>query len=146
MKKFLKEFKEFALRGNVLDLAVGVVVGGAFSKIVTALVENIFMPVIGIIIGGIDISGLSLTIGTGENAAVLAYGAFLTTVIDFFLIALCVFLFVKLVNSLWRKKKVEEAVEEPKRLCPYCRQEVDAEATRCPHCTSQLDVPAAEEE
>ena len=146
MKKFLKEFKEFALRGNVLDLAVGVVVGGAFSKIVTALVENIFMPVIGIIIGGIDISGLSLTIGTGENAAVLAYGAFLTTVIDFFLIALCVFLFVKLVNRLWRKKKVEEAVEEPKRLCPYSRQEVDAEATRCPHCTSQLDVPAAEEE
>ena len=146
MKKFVKEFKEFALRGNVLDLAVGVVVGGAFSKIVTALVENIFMPVIGIIIGGIDISGLSLTIGSGENAAVLAYGAFLTTVIDFFLIALCVFLFVKLVNRLWRKKKVEEAVEEPKCLCPYCRQEVDAEATRCPHCTSQLDVPAAEEE
>ena len=115
MKKFVKEFKEFALRGNVLDLAVGVVVGGAFSKIVSALVENIFMPVIGIIIGGIDISGLSLTIGTGENAAVLAYGAFLTTVIDFFLIALCVFLFVKLVNSFRRKKAVEEAVEEPKR-------------------------------
>ncbi|MBS5644882.1 MAG: large conductance mechanosensitive channel protein MscL [Clostridiales bacterium] len=141
MKKFVKEFKEFALRGNVMDLAVGVVVGGAFSKIVSALVENIFMPVIGIIIGGIDISGLSLTIGTGENAAVLAYGAFLTTVIDFFLIALCVFLFVKLVNSFRRKK----AVEEPKRLCPYCRQEVDAEATRCPHCTSQLEAPAAEE-
>ena len=127
MKKFVKEFKEFALRGNVMDLAVGVVVGGAFSKIVTAL------------------SGLSLTIGSGENAAVLAYGAFLTTVIDFFLIALCVFLFVKLVNSFRRKKAVEEVVEEPKRLCPYCRQEVDAEATRCPHCTSQLEAPAAEE-
>ena len=126
MKKFLKEFKEFALRGNVLDLAVGVVVGGAFSKIVTALVENIFMPVIGIIIGGIDISGLSLTIGTGENAAVLAYGAFLTTVIDFFLIALCVFLFVKLVNSLWRKKKVEEAVEDVYKRQPLARIAVNA--------------------
>lgn len=136
---FLKEFKEFAVKGNVIDMSVGVVIGTAFSAIVTSLVNDIFMPVLGIITGGMDLSGLALTVGEGEGAAVLAYGAFLNAIINFLLIALCLFLFVKAINRLRRKKEVVAPAPAPKRLCPYCRQEIADDATRCPHCTSAIE-------
>lgn len=107
----MNEFKEFALRGNVLDLAVGVVIGGAFSAIVTSLVKNIITPLIGIILGGHDISGLMVKVGTAE----LTYGAFLQSIIDFVIIAFAIFIFIKLINTLTTKfkKPTEEVVEEP---------------------------------
>lgn len=110
MKKFIAEFKEFAMRGNVINLAVGVVIGGAFSKIVSSLVENIITPFIGIITGGTDVSGLMLQIGNAQ----FKYGAFLQSVIDFVIIAFSIFIFIKLINSLKSKaaKPEEETVEE----------------------------------
>lgn len=136
MRKILKEFKEFATRGNVIDLAVGVVIGAAFSAIVTAFVDHILMPVVGIITGGFDISGLSVTVGT----AVFAYGQFINAVINFLLIAIFLFTFVKIINRTRQmgKKKEEEVKPEPVRVCEFCRQPVDKLAVRCPHCTSEI--------
>lgn len=108
----IKEFKEFISRGNVIDLAVGVIIGGAFGKIVTSLVDDIIMPIIGIIIGGLDFSQLSVSVGE----ATIAYGAFIQSIVDFFIIALCIFLIIKLINR-FRKKK-EAPVEEPKEPEP----------------------------
>lgn len=146
MKKFLAEFKAFALKGNVIDLAVGVMIGGAFGNITSSLVNDIFMPLIGMLTGGLDFSSLfialdgnhydSLQAAADANAATLNYGKFITTVVDFALIALCVFLFVKLVNKLMPKK--EQAPKKAARLCPFCKSEIADDATRCPHCTSQL--------
>ncbi|GHU82467.1 large-conductance mechanosensitive channel [Clostridia bacterium] len=143
IKKLLVDFKTFALQGNVLNLAVGVMVGGAFGKIVTSLVNDIFMPLIGLLTGGIDLGGLFLaldgkaypTIQAAADAGVgtLNYGSFLSGVIDFLLIAACVFLFVRLVNRV-----VPQKPTEPPRKCPYCQSEIDPAATRCPHCTSAL--------
>ncbi len=127
---FLKEFKEFISRGNVMDLAVGVVIGTAFTAIVNSLVNDIIMPVVGIVTGGVDFSGLFLEIG----GAKLTYGNFISSVISFLLIALVVFFMVKFVNKLRRPAPVQAAV--PARLCPYCRMEIADDATRCPHCTS----------
>ncbi|MBE6081199.1 large conductance mechanosensitive channel protein MscL [Sporanaerobacter sp. PP17-6a] len=106
----LKEFKEFALKGNVVDLAVAVVIGGAFGKIVSSLVDSIIMPLVGILIGGIDFSSLSLTIG---NASI-KYGEFIQSVIDFLIISFAIFLFIKLTGSFFKKKKEEEHDKEPK--------------------------------
>lgn len=111
VNKFINEFKTFVARGNVLDLAVGVVVGGAFSKIVTSLVNDIIMPVIGVIIGGRDFTNLSLKVGE----ATIAYGAFIQNIIDFLLIALCIFVFIKFMNNFFIKKKEEEKKESPKK-------------------------------
>lgn len=106
----LKEFKEFALKGNVVDLAVAVVIGGAFGKIVSSLVDSIIMPLVGILIGGIDFSSLSLTIG---NASI-KYGEFIQSVVDFLIISFAIFLFIKLTGSFFKKKKEEEHDKEPK--------------------------------
>jgi large conductance mechanosensitive channel len=114
MSKFLTEFKEFAMRGNVIDMAVGVVIGGAFGKIVTALVDSVIMPLVGIATGGADFSdqGWVLREAVGDQPeVVLAYGAFIQAIIDFLIIAFCIFLAVKAINKLSRKK--EEAPEEP---------------------------------
>lgn len=108
MKKFLEEFKAFAVKGNVIDMAVGVIIGGAFGKIVTSLVNDVVMPLIGIILGGRNFAELSLTIGE----SVIKYGAFIQNVIDFLIIALCVFMFVKLMAQLAKLRKVEEVKEE----------------------------------
>lgn len=114
MKKFMDEFKTFAMKGNVLDMAVGVVIGGAFSKIVSALVENIIMPLLSIILGKINLATLSLTINAGGSGEiVLAYGAFLQTILDFLCIAFSLFLAVKLINKFQRKKE-EAPKAEPK--------------------------------
>lgn len=110
VNKFLGEFKTFVSRGNVLDLAVGVVVGGAFSKIVTSLVNDIITPLIGVIIGGRDFSSLSLKIGDAN----IAYGSFIQNIIDFIIIAFCIFVFIKLINKFFIKKKEEEIKEEKK--------------------------------
>lgn len=104
MKSFLKEFQDFAMKGNVLDLAVAVVIGGAFGKIVTSLVNDVIMPLMGIILGGIDLSGLSFTIGE----SVLTYGVFLQTILDFVIIAFCIFMLVKAMNIVMKKRKVAE--------------------------------------
>ncbi len=145
-KKFLSDFKAFITRGNVIDLAVGVMIGGAFGKIVSSLVADLFMPLISLLTGGLNFSGLFISLNgktyqtieaaNADGAGTLNYGAFLTNVIDFLLIALCVFLFVRLIG-VFAHKKAEAPKPEPRR-CPYCFDEIDARATRCPHCTSEL--------
>ena len=129
----VKEFKAFILRGNVMDLAVAVIIGGAFGKIVSSLVTDIIMPLIGLIIGGIDFTGLAFTIGK----ATVTYGNFINNVIDFIIIALVIFLMIKGIDSL--KKKPAPVVAEPvTKECPHCFTTIPIKATRCPNCTSQL--------
>jgi large conductance mechanosensitive channel len=133
-----KEFKTFAFKGNVMDLAVGVMIGAAFGKIVSSLVTDIFTPLLSLITGKMDFSTLAFKFGEGEAAASLNYGLFIQSVIDFILMALCIFLLVKLVSKL---RKPEPVAPKPApRKCPYCMSEIDPEATRCPHCTSLLSA------
>jgi large conductance mechanosensitive channel len=127
----LKEFRDFAMRGNVIDLAVGVIIGGAFGKIVGSMVNDILMPLIGLLLGGIDFSQLSFTVGE----AVILWGAFLQAVIDFVIIAFVIFLIVKAAN---KAKKEEPAAEPTTKACPQCFTDIHIKATRCPNCTSQL--------
>lgn len=140
-KGFIEEFKKFIMRGNVMDMAVGVIVGGAFTSIVTSLNQDILTPILGIF-GGTDFSNLKVTLGSGENAPVLCYGNFITAVINFLITAFVIFVLVKSINKIGDKliKKEEEAPAEPTtKMCPYCRSEIAKEATRCPHCTSNLE-------
>lgn len=158
----LKEFKEFALKGNVMDLAVGVVIGAAFQNIVTSLVEDIIMPCVSILIGKVDFSDMVLTVG---NASI-KYGNFITTIVNFLIIAFSIFLVVKNINKLNNAEKIKELngkiinsidkkgklkaskkveveaeavpVEPETKICPYCLTEIKYKATRCPHCTSEL--------
>ncbi len=131
----LKEFKEFALRGNVVDLAVGVIIGGAFGKIVSSLVGDVIMPLVGLLTGGVNLSGLAFTVGE----ATVRYGNFLQSVVDFLIIAFSVFLFVRAFNRLRAKPTVPATPIEPTtRECPYCFSTIPIKATRCPHCTSAL--------
>ena len=138
MKKksgIIEEFKKFITRGNVMDMAVGVIVGGAFTTIVTSLNNDIISPILGIF-GGVDFSDLKLVMGSGENAPVLKYGSFLTAVI--------IFLIVRAMNKINESIKAkltdkEEVLVETTKVCPYCREKVAKEATRCPHCTSILE-------
>lgn len=157
-----KEFKEFITRGNVMDLAIGVIIGGAFQKIVTSLVNDIIMPAVSIITGKVDYSTLGVTVG----GATLKYGSFLTTVIDFLIIALSIFVGIKIITTinkrmeiaaqkqlerlvknekigkLRKKKKQTNTEEEPEpttKICKYCYSEVNIKATKCPHCTSELE-------
>ena len=137
MKKFISEFKEFISKGNVMDLAVGVIIGGAFQAIVNSLVNDIIMPILGAIFGGLDFSHWVLTLGKGENAAQLTYGSFISAVINFLLMAFVLFSVIKAKNAV--KKPAEEAPAAPTtKKCPYCFSEIDINATRCPHCTSEL--------
>lgn len=140
-KGFIEEFKKFIMRGNVMDMAVGVIVGGAFTSIVTSLNQDILTPVLGIF-GGTDFSNLKVTLGSGENAPVLCYGNFITAVTNFLITAFVIFVLVKAINKIGDKliRKEEEAPPEPTtKICPYCRSEIAKEATRCPHCTSNLE-------
>ena len=146
MKKksgIIEEFKKFITRGNVMDMAVGVIVGGAFTTIVTSLNNDIISPILGIF-GGVDFSDLKLVMGSGENAPVLKYGSFLTAVINFLIIAMIIFLIVRAMNKINESIKAkltdkEEVLVETTEVCPYCREKVAKEATRCPHCTSILE-------
>ncbi len=140
-KGFIAEFKKFIMRGNVMDMAVGVIVGGAFTSIVTSLNQDILTPILGIF-GGIDFSNLFVKLGSGENAPVLTYGNFLTAVVNFLITALVIFCLVRGMNKL-NEKLVKK--EEPKKMapttkkCPYCKSEIVIDATRCPNCTSMLE-------
>ena len=138
MKKFIEEFKKFALRGNVMDMAVGVIIGGAFTAIVNSLVNDMLMPLLSLLTGGFDFSGLCIALGEGENAATINYGSFISAIINFLLIALVIFLIIKAINKVSRKKKEEAPVPTTKE-CPYCKEQIAIEATRCPHCTSKLE-------
>ena len=146
MKKksgIIEEFKKFITRGNVMDMAVGVIVGGAFTTIVTSLNNDIISPILGIF-GGVDFSDLKLVMGSGENAPVLKYGSFLTAVINFLIIAMIIFLIVRAMNKINESIKAkltdkEEVLVETTKVCPYCREKAAKEATRCPHCTSILE-------
>lgn len=139
-KGFIAEFKKFITRGNVMDMAVGVIMGGAFTAIATSLNQDILTPILGIF-GGTDFSNLKLVLGTGENAPVLSYGNFITAVINFLITAFVIFVLVKALNGLNDKfmKKEEEPKAPTTKICPYCRSEIAIEATRCPHCTSLLE-------
>ena len=157
----LKEFKEFALKGNIMDLAIGVVIGGAFQKIVTSLVEDIIMPCISMLTGRVDFSDMMFTVG---NASI-KYGNFITTIVNFLIIAFSIFIVVKYLNKLRNLKDIgeglafkldktgklikkketeevqEEVVVEPTvKTCPYCLAEIPYKATRCSHCTSHLET------
>ena len=138
MKKFMEEFKAFAMRGNVIDMAVGVIIGGAFTAIVNSLVNDMLMPLLSLLTGGFDFSGLCIALGEGENAATINYGSFISAIINFLLIALVIFLIIKAINKVSRKKKEEAPVPTTKE-CPYCKEQIAIEATRCPHCTSKLE-------
>ena len=135
MKKFLEEFKAFALKGNVMDLAVGVIIGGAFQAIVTSLVGDIITPIIGIF-ASTDFSNLIATI----NGSEVKYGAFITAIINFIIMAFIIFCIVKGLNKLTERKKKEEANEPTEKTCPFCQSTISIKATRCPHCTSALEV------
>jgi large conductance mechanosensitive channel len=126
----LKEFRDFAIRGNVIDLAVAVIIGGAFGKIVSSLVDNIIMPLIGLLIGGIDFKSLAFTVGSAK----VEYGLFIH-VVDFIIIAFVIFLIIRAINST---KKPAPAAAPTTKECPYCYTTIPLKATRCPNCTSQL--------
>jgi len=142
-----KEYKEFALRGNVIDLAIGVVIGAAFGSIVTSFVNDILMPPVGLLLGKVDFSNLfinlsgqpysSLEEAQAAGAATINYGLFINSVLDFLIVAFVVFLFVRQVNRMRREKEAPPAEPETKE-CPYCLSTIPEKATRCPHCTSEL--------
>lgn len=141
----LKEFKAFALKGNMIDLAVGIIIGGAFGKIVTSLVNDLIMPLVGLLIGNVDFTNLFVVLGGGSystlaeaqaaGALTLNYGLFINNIVDFLIIAFSIFLVVKKLNSM---KKQELSAPVTTKTCPYCLEQVQLDATRCPHCTSQL--------
>jgi len=134
MKKFLEEFKKFISRGNVMDMAVGIIIGGAFTSIVTSLVNDIINPLLGLF-GGVNFDQLAWNI-TGD--VTLNYGKFITAVVNFLIMALIVFLIVKAMNTLSKLHKKQELKVPTTKKCPFCKSEIAIEATRCPHCTSEL--------
>ena len=142
----LKEFKEFAMRGNVMDMAIGIVLGTAFTAIVTALVEGILMPILSLLTGGIDFRNWFISLDGSQyqtlaqaeeaGAAVLKYGVLINAIIHFLFIALAIFMIVKAMNRLRRPEEPEVATKP----CPYCKTEIALDATRCPNCTSELPI------
>ena len=140
-KGIVAEFKKFIMRGNVMDMAIGVIVGGAFTSIVTSLNKDILTPLLALI-GGTDFSYLQLVMGEGEEAPVLLYGNFITAVINFLITAFMIFLLIKVIGKLTNlfAKKEEEAPAAPTtKECPYCKSAIAIAATRCPNCTSHLE-------
>ena len=146
-----KEFKEFAMKGNVLDLAIGVIIGGAFGKIVTSLVNDIIMPLVGLLMGQVDFSNLFITLGEGDfttiaqaqeaNVPTLNYGLFINNILDFLIVAFSIFIVIRQINRFRKKLEAKEevVVEKTTKQCKYCYAEIHKDATRCPHCTSVLE-------
>ncbi len=144
----IEEFKKFIMRGNVLDMAIGIIIGAAFGKIVSSFVSDILMPPLGLLIGRIDFSNLFINLsGTpvstlaearAAGLPVIAYGSFLNAVIDFLIVSFAIFMLIKQVNRL----ATSQPEPKPARLCPYCKTEIPEDATRCPHCTSDLKEQA----
>ncbi|WP_269141847.1 large conductance mechanosensitive channel protein MscL [Lientehia hominis] len=159
-KGIIGEFKEFIMRGNVMDLAVAVIIGGAFQKIITSLTNDIIMPVITLITGGLDFNNWFISLDGSHyktlaaaqeaGAATFNYGSFITVVLDFLIMAFVIFMMVKGMNALAARMvpKKEEAPAEPvTKKCPFCKSEIDMTASRCPHCTSeQPDMESDTEE
>jgi len=138
----VKEFKEFALRGNVVDMAVGIIIGGAFGKIVTSLVNDVIMPPIGMILGNADFTNLVITLRAKTelaDAITIKYGLFINTIINFIIVALCIFSVVKTMNSM-KRPKVEAPAAPTTKQCPKCYSTIPIKATRCPNCTSELET------
>lgn len=143
----LKEFKEFAMRGNVFDMAIGIVIGAAFGAIVASFVDDILMPPIGMLLGGVDFTNLfisldgqnyaSLAAAQAAGAATINYGLFISTVIDFLIVAFVIFLLVRQINRM-RAEPEEVPAEPTTKDCPYCATDIPIQATRCPHCTSEI--------
>ncbi len=148
-----KEFKEFAIRGNVIDMAVGIIIGAAFTSVVQSLVKDLVMPLLGLLTSGIDFSNDFFVLKEGTppppyatteiaqqaGAVVMRYGAFLNAVISFLLVSFAVFIVVRYINKLRNPKKSPEPVSPSLKKCPYCVSDIPATATRCPHCTSDVD-------
>ena len=145
MKNIVKEFKEFAMRGNVLDMAVGIIIGAAFGKIVTSFVSDLLTPPLGKLTGNVDFSNLFISLSSEQystldaakeaGVATINYGIFLNTIIDFIIVAFAVFMLVKQVNRL---KKAPEPTTPKEKECPFCVTMIPIKATRCPHCTSTI--------
>jgi large conductance mechanosensitive channel len=146
----LKEFKEFAMRGNVVDMAVGIIIGAAFGGIIKSLVADVIMPPIGLLLGGVDFSDLFINLSDGDyaslaeaqeaGAATINLGVFINTILNFIIVAFAIFLLIRAINQL---KKEEEAAPEPEptaKECPFCCSEVPIKATRCGHCTSEMST------
>jgi large conductance mechanosensitive channel len=134
----LKEFKDFAMKGNVVDMAVGIIIGAAFGKIISSLVNDVIMPPIGVLLGNVDFSSLAITLRqkSGDVPAVaLRYGLFVNTVIDFVIVAFAIFIVIKQMNRL---KKPETPTAPTTKDCPQCRMSIPINATRCGHCTSEV--------
>ena len=156
MKKLWGEFEKFVARGNVIDLAVGIIIGGIFKNIVTSLVNDVLMPPVGLLLGKvnfgdlfINLSGMpyaSLAEAKDAGAATINYGVFINTIIDFIITALAIFLIIRQINRLQEAAKKKEPAAPPTapttKPCPYCLSDIPIKATRCPHCTSQLEVAA----
>ncbi|HEX3050905.1 MAG TPA: large conductance mechanosensitive channel protein MscL [Aggregatilineaceae bacterium] len=148
MRKLFNEFKEFAIKGNVLDLAIGIIIGAAFTTVVGSLVNDILMPPLGRLLGNVDFSDLFINLSDGDydslaqakdaGAATINYGLFINNVINFLIVAFVVFMLVKQINRL-KRAPVKEEVPNTKE-CPYCKSSIALAATRCPHCTSQLEA------
>ncbi len=136
----LKEFRDFAMRGNVVDMAAGIIIGSAFGQIVNSLVKDVFMPPIGWVLGNVDFSNLSITLmektATAE-AVTIRYGVFINTIVDFVIVSFVIFLVVKEMNSIKRKMEAPPAAATTKE-CPKCYSVIPLKATRCPHCTAEL--------
>lgn len=148
MKKTAEEFQKFIMRGNVIDMAVGVIIGGAFGKIVTSLVNDVLMPPIGLLLGKVDFANLfvslsgrqfeSLQAAQAAGAPTLNYGLFLNTIINFLIVAFCIFLVIKQINKLQAQPKTAVAVAPSTKECPQCFMTISIRAKKCPHCTSQI--------
>ncbi|MBQ8460630.1 large-conductance mechanosensitive channel protein MscL [bacterium] len=146
LKRYGDEFKTFAMRGNVIDMAVGIIIGASFGKIVDSLVNDVIMPPLGWLMGRVDFSKLVLSIPTGREGDVvnINYGVFINTIISFLLVAFAVFILIKGINKLRADKTAQDAADEAAvptvKQCPYCFTEIDIRAVKCPHCTSDLNV------
>ncbi len=154
MKEFLNDFKAFAFKGNMMDLAIGMIIGAAFTALVNSVVSNLFMPIISLFTGGIDFSNLYLPLSVGSKdafvagadiataraaGAVLPYGTFITDLIQFLILAFVVFLMVRALAKMMKNAKEEEAAEAPTtKECPFCKTEIHIDAVKCPNCTADL--------
>lgn len=152
-KNFLNEFKKFAMRGNVIDMAIGIIIGAAFGKIVDSLVKDVIMPPLGLLLGKVDFTNLYVTLKDGvpegpyssldlaqkAGAITINYGSFVNTIISFLIVALAVFVLIKTINTLQEKMEDQKAAEAPTtKECPFCFSTINIRATRCPDCTSEL--------
>ncbi|MCI8453731.1 MAG: large conductance mechanosensitive channel protein MscL [Lachnospiraceae bacterium] len=152
MNKILKEFREFAIQGNMIDMAVGIIIGGAFKDLVNSLVNDLLMPLVGMVVGKVDFSNLFLALdgnvyetlaaAQAAEAPTFGYGLFITELINFLIMAFVIFIIVRELNVLKNRKKAPEAPAAPtEKECPYCMTKIHIHATRCPHCTSVLEEP-----